>query len=233
MDFEILVVPNRSSLLSYAIVLTRSKADAEDLVQITLVKAFRAWERLVIAEGADAISVTRAWLYTICHNTFATEWRNRVRRRRQLEATTEIIEKTYGCDDGHDPREDLGTEDLSDEVLEALLDLRPEQREAVLLHADGQSYLQIAEKQGVSMGTVMSRLFRGRKALELALRSYARNNYGIVPDKDRSGKQRQRQTVKTAQSPQPDANSIDTVIVRDDAEDLSGGEDALDAVASW
>jgi RNA polymerase sigma-70 factor (ECF subfamily) len=154
--FEAFVLPEVEVLLRVARSLTRHDADAEDLVQDTLVRAYRAIDRF---DGAHP----RAWLLTILRNTHIN--RNRRRRPELLrdpdEATGEL-RRVASAD-----RTDAAVEDsFSAEVERALVTLdEPFLTVVQLVDIDGLSYAEAAEALGVPVGTVMSRLHRARKRI--------------------------------------------------------------------
>lgn len=141
--------------------LTRDRADAEDLVQDTLVKAFRAATRF--ERGTNL----RAWLYTILHNT----WRNRRRDRARapVEVDSEQVERSPLPAAGlaFETPERILLRDTLDADLQAALDGLPEVfRQAVWLRdVEEFSYAEIAAMLEVPAGTVMSRISRGRRLL--------------------------------------------------------------------
>jgi RNA polymerase sigma-70 factor (ECF subfamily) len=147
-------------LFATALRLTRNRADAEDLVQDTFVKAFRFADRF--ARGTNL----KAWLYTILHNT----WRNRRRdaARETVEVDSERVEQAAA--DGpaaQETPEHILLRATLDADLQAALDELPEAfREAVWLRdVEEFSYAEIAEMLGIPIGTVMSRISRGRRLL--------------------------------------------------------------------
>jgi RNA polymerase sigma-70 factor (ECF subfamily) len=149
-------------LYATALRLTRNRADAEDLVQDTFVKALRFSDRF--ARGTNL----KAWLYTILHNT----WRNRLRdaARDAVDVDSERVEEAASLPGGpvalETPERILLRESL-DADLKAALDELPEAfREAVWLRdVEEFSYAEIAEMVEVPIGTVMSRISRGRRLL--------------------------------------------------------------------
>ena len=153
-------------LYATALRLTRQRADAEDLVQDTYVKAFRFSERFV--PGTNL----KAWLYTILHNT----WRNRMRdtARDTVDVDSDIVEAAASQPGGPgelDTPERILLRETLDADLQAALDALPAAyREAVWLRdVEEFAYAEIAEMLGVPMGTVMSRISRGRRLLFEAL----------------------------------------------------------------
>jgi RNA polymerase sigma-70 factor, ECF subfamily len=149
-------------LFATALRLTRSRSDAEDLVQDTFVKAFRFSDRY--RRGTNL----KAWLYTILHNT----WRNRVRdaSRDAVDVDSEVVEEAASLPGGpaaFETPEQILLRDTLDTDLQAALDALPALfREAVLLRdVEEFSYAEIAEMLGVPIGTVMSRISRGRRLL--------------------------------------------------------------------
>jgi RNA polymerase sigma-70 factor (ECF subfamily) len=161
-------------LYSAAMRMTRNAADAEDLVQETYLKAYRAYP------GFAAGTNLRAWLYRILTNTYINAYR--ARQRRPEVTDVEDVEELYlykrvAASDGTLSRsaEEQVLSAITDDEIKAALDSLPESFRMVVYLADveGFSYAEIAEITEVPMGTVMSRLHRGRKALEKALTPYA------------------------------------------------------------
>jgi RNA polymerase sigma-70 factor (ECF subfamily) len=149
-------------LYGTALRLTRNRADAEDLVQDTLLKAFRFADRF--AAGTNL----RAWLYTILHNT----WRNRIRdsARAQVDVDSDRVEAAAASSSGPtagDTPERILLRSTLDADLQAALDALPDAfRQAVWLRdVEEFSYADIAEMLGIPIGTVMSRISRGRRLL--------------------------------------------------------------------
>jgi RNA polymerase sigma-70 factor (ECF subfamily) len=155
---------HRRELYARALQLTRNRALAEDVLQETLTRAFGAWERF---DGRNV----RAWLHRILTNAFITHWRSESRGRIARDRLRRELDEAVGPD---------VPEGLSDEVQAALLSL-PMCYWSVIVLADmkGESYRRIAEMIGAPIGTVMSRLFRGRRLLRSALSEYARAEYGL------------------------------------------------------
>lgn len=159
-------------LYAAALRLTRNEADAEDLVQDTYLRAFRSSGQF------EAGTNLRGWMFTILHNTFLNQRRDR--GRSPIDADSEAVEQAP--DDrlaDANPEERLLRETLDADLQAALDSLPPAYREAVWLRDVEQfSYEEIAGIVGVPIGTVMSRISRGRRALydDLVARSgeYAR-----------------------------------------------------------
>jgi RNA polymerase sigma-70 factor, ECF subfamily len=159
-------------LYAAALRLTRNEADAQDLVQDTYLRAFRASGRF------EAGTNLRGWMFTILHNTFLNERRDR--GRSPIDADSEAVEKAPDDRPAEaNPEERLLRETIDADLQAALDRLPPAYREAVWLRDVEQfTYEEIAGIVGVPIGTVMSRISRGRKALydDLVSRSgeYAR-----------------------------------------------------------
>jgi RNA polymerase sigma-70 factor (ECF subfamily) len=169
--------------------LTRNPADAEDLVQETYLKAYRAFDRF--QEGTNL----KAWMYRILTNGFINKYRTA--KRRVQEADYENVEDLYlyrRLDTINGGRGQESAEDqvmalfTNSDVSDALNELPEQFRVAVLLaDVEGFPYKEIAEILDIPVGTVMSRLHRGRKALQKALYEYGRKR-GLVdaPDFERA-----------------------------------------------
>ena len=168
------------ALFSAALRMTKNRADAEDLVQETFLKAYRAYGGY--QEGTNL----RAWLYRILTNAYITSYRSK--QRRPEIADVDDVEELYlfkrvADVDGTLSRsaEDQVFTALTDEDIKTALDSLPETFRLVVYFADveGLSYAEIAEITDVPVGTVMSRLHRGRKALQKALTPYA-ERHGLL-----------------------------------------------------
>jgi|SRR4051794_29883980 len=161
------------ALYGTALRLTRRPQDAEDLVQETYLKAFRASRQF--KRGTNL----KAWLFTILHNTFLN-----IRRhdgRNPVEVNSETVEQAVDTAGDDRTPEKLLTRATLDGELQAALDSLPEAfRQAVWLRdVEEFSYAEIAEIVGVPIGTVMSRISRGRKMLhDLLARSQAKARAG-------------------------------------------------------
>ncbi len=163
------------SLYSGALRMTRNPADAEDLVQETYLKAYRAFASF--EEGTNL----KAWLFRILTNTFINTYR--AKQRRPDETDLEQVEDLYmyrrlggleAAMAGRSAEDELLERFTDDEVKAALEDLPEQFRVAVLLaDVEGFSYKEIAEILDIPIGTVMSRLHRGRKGLERRLFGFA------------------------------------------------------------
>lgn len=147
-----------NSLYGLALKLTRNPAAAEDLVQDTYLKAVRFWPKF------RAGTNLKAWLSTILHNTFRNDRRGA--RRRPEDADSELVDALPLEAPEEDPEARLLRAALDSDVQAALDALPDAYREAVWLRdVEDFSYQEIADILGVPLGTVMSRIARGRKAL--------------------------------------------------------------------
>ncbi len=167
-------------LYAVALRLTRNTADAQDLTQNTVVKALRFHAKF--QEG----TYIKAWLLTILRNTFINEYRRKARRPTFVELTG-AEQAASGAPDPkvkYEPSKDDGAELLElldDKVRNAVETLPEDFRQAVIMaDLEDLSYKEIAEAMGCPLGTVMSRLYRGRRLLREQLRGYAQD-HRIVP----------------------------------------------------
>lgn len=169
-------------LFSTALRMTRSRSDAEDLVQETYIKGWRSFH--TFQEGTNL----RAWLFRIMTNTYINKYN--AQKRKGTEVELDDIEELFlykrlGSIDqsqlsssAEDQMLELFTDD---EVKNALEELPEDFRMPVLLSdVDGFSYKEISEMLEIPIGTVMSRLHRGRKAMQKMLYEYARERGLIV-----------------------------------------------------
>lgn len=169
-------------LFSTALRMTRNRSDAEDLVQETYIKGWRSFH--TFQEGTNL----RAWLFRIMTNTFINKYNAKKRKGTEVELddVEELflykrlgsIDQSQLSSSAEDQMLELFTDDEVKNALEAL----PEDfRMPVLLSdVDGFSYKEIAEMLEIPIGTVMSRLHRGRKAMQKMLYEYARDRGLIV-----------------------------------------------------
>jgi RNA polymerase sigma-70 factor (ECF subfamily) len=172
-DFEATVLPLMGSLYRAALRLTRNPGDAEDLVQDTYLRAFRFFDRY--EPGTNL----KAWLFKILTNTFVNGYRKKSRERDALGVPESDAALDYPATAeawGHlpGPEDIFFQKSLSDEVKRAIDALPLDFRMAVVLRdLEEFSYQEIAEILDCPMGTVMSRLYRGRRLLQKRLYEHA------------------------------------------------------------
>ncbi|MGH9067799.1 MAG: sigma-70 family RNA polymerase sigma factor [Acidimicrobiales bacterium] len=170
-DFADQAMDLMPALYSAAMRMTRNPTDAEDLVQDTYLKAYRAFGGF--QEGTNL----KAWLYRILTNTYINAYR--ARRRRPEQSDIEDVEDLYlyrrlggleGAAAGRSAEDEV-LDHFTDDVVKAAVESLPDQFRIAVLLADveGFSYKEIADITEVPIGTVMSRLHRGRRALQKAL----------------------------------------------------------------
>ena len=183
-EFEALALEHMDALYGAALRLTRSPKDAEDLVQDTYLKAFRFFESF--EKGTNI----KAWLFKIQTNTFINRYRRKVKEREVAETPAEdvVLDRFVSAEQVRalqDPEGDFFGRLLSDEVVEALEQVPVDFRMVVILaDIQGFSYKEIAEIVGCPVGTVMSRLFRGRRILQKHLYEYAVREGILHPETD-------------------------------------------------
>ena len=173
--FETEVTPLIEALHRYALSLSHNDMDAEDLVQDTLICAFRFWDRYVPDTNC------RAWLFQILRNQYINEYR--VKSRRPKTVNIDALDEAYlyqqsgGRTGNRTPEEIVLERYLDDDLVVAIQRLRGEFRQiAVLFYLRGHSYKQIADIMKLNIGTVKSRLYRSRKRLRAGLLEYVRRN---------------------------------------------------------
>ncbi len=163
-------------LYATALRLTRSPSDAEDLVQDTYLKAFRA------AAQFQPGTNLKAWLFTILQNTFRN--RQRDRGREPVDVDSETVERAPVRADAPDPEQRLLDAAMDADLRDALESLPAAFREAVWLRdVEDFSYAEIAEVLDVPPGTVMSRISRGRRLLQERLLERRRASAGAAAPK--------------------------------------------------
>ena len=185
--FQAEALPILDSLYAGALRMTRKPADAEDLVQETMMRAYRAFDRF--EPGTNL----KAWLFRIMTNAYINTYRKKQREPQKV-SQDEVEEfDLYRELRDHDPNiaitpETIVLDGLVDsDIIEAIDDLPEQFRLAVVLSdVEGFSYAEMAEIMDVPLGTVMSRLHRGRKALQKRLWDIARDR-GIVKGPNKAG----------------------------------------------
>lgn len=181
--FQEEALPHLNALYNYALSISHSKQDAEDLVQDTFLRAYRYFDQYT--PGTNC----KAWLFTILRNLYNTNYKKYKKTPDQVhyEAEEEIYEQIVNEElTGviEDPESEFFDNILPDEILEAIEDL-PKKYKSCIVLADVEdfSYDEISDILDVPMGTVMSRLHRGRNILKKKLVEYARQK-GVIDDSE-------------------------------------------------
>lgn len=227
-DFEKAAMPYVDSLYNTAYRMTRNSEDAEDLVQETYLKAYKYYDKF--EEGTNF----KAWLFKIMKNTFINNYRKKKLTPHkidfsEIEESYERVIQKNAPDLIKDPESEI-FQDMMDEDVKRALDSLPHDYKMVVLLADieGFSYKEIAEILDCPVGTVMSRLYRGRKMLERTLLEYARK-YGYIrgtaePAKMRSrkdetkGRKKKDQADEETEVEEPEENE-EEILFADEDED--------------
>ena len=181
-SFEAEALPHLDAVYRFALRLSGAPDQAEDLVQETFLRAYKSWGQYTRGTAA------KSWLFTICRNVFL---RGRERRQRHDEIVTENVGRDGpGANPvnpvwvsvlGVDPEGDFFESIVDERIVKAIDDLPEEYRTAVVLSdLEGLPYADIAELMEVPVGTVKSRLFRGRRQLQSVLYDYA-VEMGYIP----------------------------------------------------
>lgn len=187
-SFEAEALPHLDAVYRFAFKLAGSAGEAEDLVQETFLRAYRSWDQYTPGTRA------KSWLFTICRNVFL---RQQERSMRHRDVVRQAGRET-GTGPGDDPENPLFATAyrrdpegqffhalIDDSILDAIERLPPDFREPVVLSdLEGLPYAEIAEVLDVPVGTVKSRLFRGRRLLQRELYEYAVGN-GYIKPRDR------------------------------------------------
>jgi RNA polymerase sigma-70 factor (ECF subfamily) len=163
-----------STLYTHALHLTMNSDDAKDLLQETYLKAYRFWDKF--EKGTNI----KGWLYQIMKNSYINHYRKRVKEPRSVEFDENISHHAHGKSAPIEVRHGGGgspKEIFEDEIARSLESLPGEFRTVIMLSdVEELTYQEIASTIAVPLGTVRSRLHRGRRMLRKQLRDYARSN---------------------------------------------------------
>lgn len=162
-DFESEAMPHLPYLFRVAVWLTKNRTEAEDLVQETTMQALKSFQNYQVGTNC------RAWLIKIMYNLNAKRL-HKLGRIQLVDEPEEVLAETI-------PFEPQIPQTLTDEDVIAALERMPENSRSIIVLADLEefSYKEISSILGIPIGTVMSRLSRGRKVLRMELTDYARN----------------------------------------------------------
>jgi RNA polymerase sigma-70 factor (ECF subfamily) len=178
-EFQKEAIPHMDVLYNFALRTTGNEDDARDLLQETYLKAYRFWDKY--EKGTNI----RAWLFRIMKNSYINRYRRDVKEPDKVDfADVENFYNSIRAEfaDSNDLQEKLFKNVLGDEVAKALASLPEDFRTVVILcDIEGMTYEEIAEFIDVPIGTVRSRLHRGRKLLQAKLLDYAKE-HGIIPN---------------------------------------------------
>ncbi|MCX7878779.1 MAG: sigma-70 family RNA polymerase sigma factor [Ignavibacteria bacterium] len=177
-DFEAEAIPHMKLLYNYALRMTNNQLEADDLLQDTYLRAFRFFHKF--EKGTNC----KAWLFRIMKNCFINKYRKN--RKEPSKVDYEDVQNFYDSirDDVTDPNDleyKVFSNLLDDDVINALNSLPDDYKTVVILcDLEGLSYEEIAEFLNVPIGTVRSRLHRGRKILQRKLQDYAKSRGYVV-----------------------------------------------------
>lgn len=178
-EFEREAVPHMGLLYNYALRMTNNSADADDLVQETYLKAYRFWDKY--EKGTNI----RAWMFRIMKNSYINRYRKETKEPETVDYNE--IQGFYATvrdetADANDLQQSVFNTLLDDDVANAIASLPDDFRTVVILcDIEGLTYEEIAEFVECPLGTVRSRLHRGRKLLRTRLVEYAKSR-GYVSD---------------------------------------------------
>ena len=175
-EFAKEALPHMDQVYTAGLYLTRNKDEADELLQETFLRAFRFWHQFT--PGTNC----RAWLMTILHNTFKNRYRERYREQQTVDfdETVDETSSSTTSDAPTNPEEIVLAQFLDTEVEESLKSLPVEFLEViVLIDVQELTYEEAAAAIGCPIGTIRSRLSRGRRLLQVALRQFAKERgYG-------------------------------------------------------
>ncbi|MFH2056105.1 MAG: sigma-70 family RNA polymerase sigma factor [bacterium] len=172
--FEEEAVVHTEALYRAALRMTKNESDAQDLIQETMLRAYKNFDRF--EEGTNC----RAWLFKIMTNTFINIYRSK--QKESTSVSFDDVDDNFlysqleNATETGDPERDFLAKMIDEDVVEAIEQLPPEFRMVVVLaFYEGYAYQEIAEILDIQVGTVKSRLHRGRKMLQKLLWQYAQD----------------------------------------------------------
>lgn len=250
-SFARLCVPLRSELLAHAKRFTKNLAAAEDVVQDAYVKAFRLWGGFAPPDGVDEELAVRRWMFRVVTNMFYNHVESRRSRERIVHdywqdpisprspcgtrrvaniggSTHAFLSHRPDRSDIRDLRTPDPLEKFSDEVVEALAHVDADQREVVVMRAEGAEYPDIAQVAGIPKNTVGTRIHRARAVLAPLLAEYAWREYRIGAPLHAAGER----PAQPAQVVQAEPDRVDRVVGGLDAEALGLAEATADQRAA-
>ena len=227
-EFEQTALPLLDNLYGAAMRLTRDPAEAEDLVQDSMVRAYRFWD--TFKQGTNI----KAWLFTILRNTFINGYHRRGRARKfeadvngQMRSLGPTVAVAYSTSQPPGPEEVVSKQITTARIREALDSLPTDYRVAVILaDLEGLSYKEIADAMDCPIGTVMSRIYRGRKLLHKLLYDHALE-IGVVAEGDPpAGERETKYTRIKKKKPKPGEQdeAVDLAAYRDQKTRRSAAE---------
>jgi RNA polymerase sigma-70 factor (ECF subfamily) len=173
-EFEEIAFQHMDSLYGAALRMTRDASDAQDLVQDAYIRAFRFFDKF--EKGTNF----KAWLFKILKNVYINKYRKELKKPQMVNISD--VEASGDLKEAVTPEDEIFNGLLDDDITRAMNDLPEEFRLAIILSdLQGFSYKEVAEILDRPIGTVMSRLHRGRKLLRSSLRGYAKK-HGYIKD---------------------------------------------------
>lgn len=181
--FEEEALVHTEALYRAALRMTKNESDAQDLIQETMLRAYKNFDRF--EEGTNC----RAWLFKIMTNTFINIYRSK--QKESTSVSFDDVDDNYlysqleNSTETGDPERDFLAKMIDEDVVNAIEQLPPEFRMVVVLaFYEGYAYQEIAEILGIQVGTVKSRLHRGRKMLQKLLWQYAQDRRTAKEEKE-------------------------------------------------
>jgi len=170
-EFEEVALPHMDALFRTALRMTRNRENAEDLVQETFLRAYRSFDTF------EKETNCRAWLFRILTNSYINRFRRAVKVGTQVpfESVKSFLVSDEAAETAPDAEDEADFREALDEEVKHALEELPEnfRLPVVLAFVEGMSYKEIAQTMGCPIGTVMSRIFRGRQLLRKRLAPYA------------------------------------------------------------
>ena len=219
-NFEELCLPCYPELVAFAAKRTKSRAAAEDIVQESVVKALKSWQRW--EPQGEPRQYARAWMFRIVANTFGHfhQQQKQAIKAETLNAPS-VVAELYQHEAYIHPY--LTDNSLGDEVSEALSRIRPEWAKVVqLVYNDGVDATEAAKILGLHPGTVRSSMARGRLALARILSPLARRRFGLLRNPESlSSADEALAPLKASETPQTEPHGVERVMAEDNTGLLS------------
>lgn len=223
------VLEHRAEFAAFARRLSHDVSVTDDVTQLSLMRALRAWPRFEAHATSDTGvgQAVRAWMYLIVRNVYFSLHKGKRRERDQITNYTKEIHDSTVCTSAMDA---FPQGAASDQLLEVIELLSPHHRQVIMLtYFFDMSVKELSVAIGVGRKTIETRLSRARDAMRNALAGYAKAEYGFTGASRRAG----QAALEASEDLQADADGVDGVVAADDDGTFDDAEAAADHAPTW